>query len=126
MLELYVGCYNLGYPLQELTFPGQNPSRTLSTSSLVGSSTVPGATSVSPTAVPVSPTSVSKTTVNVPSTSPASSGAVTGSSTSPASSGTVTGSSTATSSTSTPTGAALGLVTGGVWALAAAVIGFVA
>ncbi|KAG1753231.1 hypothetical protein EDB19DRAFT_817590 [Suillus lakei] len=35
--QLYVSCYDYGYTLQELTLPGQNPSRTLSTSLLVGS-----------------------------------------------------------------------------------------
>lgn len=37
MPELFVSCYDYGYTLQELTLPGQNPSRTLSTSLLVGS-----------------------------------------------------------------------------------------
>lgn len=35
--QLIVSCYDYGYTLQELTLPGQNPSRTLSTSLLVGS-----------------------------------------------------------------------------------------
>lgn len=64
--QLYVSCYDYGYTLKEFTLPGQNPSRTLSTSLLVGSAF----------------TSTSASSVLPSSTSPASSG------TSPASSGT--------------------------------------
>ncbi|KAJ8592667.1 hypothetical protein M405DRAFT_812386 [Rhizopogon salebrosus TDB-379] len=111
--NLYVACADLGYPLQELTFPGQNPSRTLSTS--FTGSTLP-ATSTSSSSVSMT---LSQSVVNPSSI-------VSPSSTSP-SSGTTTGSSTATSSTSTSTGAALGVGSGtkGVWAVAAAVAGLV-
>ncbi|KAG1739904.1 uncharacterized protein EDB91DRAFT_372965 [Suillus paluster] len=139
---LYLSCYDYGYTLQELTLPGQNPSRTLSTSLPVSSSTTATsvsatatsvsatATSVSATATTVSATAttvsatattVSASTVLSSSTSPASSGTAT----SPASSGTLTSptSSSATPS-STTTSAALRLGTGGgVWALAAAAVG---
>ncbi|KAG2064151.1 hypothetical protein BDR04DRAFT_1110539 [Suillus decipiens] len=107
--ELYVSCYDNGYTLQELTLPGQNPSRTLSTSSPAGTSTTTG---TSPVSV-LSSTSVSKITVLPSSVSSASSGTST------------SANGTATSSTSTPTtsSAALGLSAGesGVWALAAVI-----
>ncbi|KAG2038539.1 hypothetical protein BDR03DRAFT_954344 [Suillus americanus] len=111
--QLYVACYDYGYSLQELTFPGQNPSRTLSTSSPVGTSTGTSPTSVSvPTSVSAS-TSIIQTTILPSSTLPASSGTST------------SASGTATSSTSTPTtsSAALGLSVGGngVWAVVAAI-----
>ncbi|KAG1811188.1 uncharacterized protein BJ212DRAFT_1589440 [Suillus subaureus] len=111
--ELYVACVDYGYSLQELTFPGQNPSRTLSTTSRAETSTVTG----------TSPASVSVPTISQITILP--------SSTSPASSGTSTSASgTATSSTSTPatSGAALGLVSAGgsgVWALVTAAIGLI-
>ncbi|KAG1811190.1 uncharacterized protein BJ212DRAFT_1483854 [Suillus subaureus] len=111
--QLYVACVDYGYSLQELTFPGQNPSRTLSTSSRAGTSTVAG---TSPASVSV-PT-ILQTTILPSSTSPASSGKLT------------SASSTATSSTSTPatSGAALGLARAGgsgVWALVTAAIGLI-
>ncbi|KAG1767721.1 hypothetical protein EV702DRAFT_1146237 [Suillus placidus] len=56
--QLYVSCFDYGYTLKELTLPGQNPSRTLSTSLLVGSAF----------------TSTSASSVLPSSTSPASSG----------------------------------------------------
>ncbi|KAG1767735.1 hypothetical protein EV702DRAFT_747849 [Suillus placidus] len=118
--QLYVSCYGYGYSLQELTFPGQNPSRTLSTSSHAGTSTV---VSTSPASVssftsvsaPTQATSISKTVTVLPSSA------------SPASSGTANG--TTTSSTSKPTisSAALGLSSGGsrMWSLVAAAIGLI-
>ncbi|KAG1753229.1 hypothetical protein EDB19DRAFT_817576 [Suillus lakei] len=121
--NLYISCSDYGYSLQELTFPGQNPSRTLSTSSLTATSTIVG---TSPTSVSV-PTSVSApTSVSVP----ISQTTILPSSTSPASSGTsVSASGTATSSTSASatSSAALGLGTvgNGIWALVAAAIGLV-
>ncbi|OAX36252.1 hypothetical protein K503DRAFT_318690 [Rhizopogon vinicolor AM-OR11-026] len=108
--ELYTSCYDQGYTLQELTLPGQNPSRTLSTSSPVTTSLVT-ATSSSIGVI----TSLLKTTIStIPS-----------STINP--SGTANGSSTTTSSTSTSTGAALGVNSGKrkIWALAAAAAGLI-
>ncbi|KAG1753230.1 hypothetical protein EDB19DRAFT_817660 [Suillus lakei] len=45
--QLYVSCSDYGYSLQELTLPGQNPSRTLSASTIVGTSPTSVPTSVS-------------------------------------------------------------------------------
>lgn len=116
--QLYVSYYDYGYSLQELTFPGQNPSRTLSTSSRAGTSAGVGTSPASapvPTSVTVSaPTSISKTTI-LPSSA------------SPASSGTANGTTTSSTSTSTTSSAALGLNVGGSgdWALITATIGLI-
>ncbi|KAG0700082.1 hypothetical protein DFH29DRAFT_768551, partial [Suillus ampliporus] len=98
---LYVSCYDYGYTLQELTFPGQNPSRTLSTSLIVATSPASSGTA----------------------TSHASSGTAT----SPSSSGTATSSTSSTAPSSTPTSAAprLGASGSGVWVLAAVAVGLV-
>ncbi|KAG1845662.1 hypothetical protein F4604DRAFT_1504353, partial [Suillus subluteus] len=72
--NLYVACYDNGYSLQELTFPGQNPSRTLSTSSPAGTPTSTSPASVSVLTSVSAPTSISQTTILPSSTSPASSG----------------------------------------------------
>lgn len=42
MDDFYVSCYDRGYPLQKLTLPGQDPSRTPSTYSRVGTSSIHG------------------------------------------------------------------------------------
>ncbi|KIK48068.1 hypothetical protein CY34DRAFT_798697 [Suillus luteus UH-Slu-Lm8-n1] len=118
--QLYVSCYEYGYSLQELTFPGQNPSRTLSTSSRAGTSTGVGTSSASTSPTPVlsptsvsAPTSISKTTI-LPSSA------------SPASSGTASGTTTSSTSTSTTSSAALGLNVGSRdWALITAAIGLI-
>jgi hypothetical protein len=65
MLELFVSCYDFGYTLQELTLPGQNPSRTLSTSLLVGSAFTSTSTST------VLPSSTSSSTATSTPTSAA-------------------------------------------------------
>ncbi|KAG1902828.1 uncharacterized protein F5891DRAFT_1021356 [Suillus fuscotomentosus] len=118
---LYVSCSDYGYSLQELTLPGQNPSRTLLTSSSTRTST-DGGTSPSPTSVssPTSlsvPTSIQTTTILSSSTSLGSSGTST------------SGNGTATSSASEPTtsSAALGLSTGGsgILALFATAVGLI-
>ncbi|KAG1858340.1 hypothetical protein C8R48DRAFT_834897 [Suillus tomentosus] len=118
---LYVSCSDYGYSLQELTLPGQNPSRTLLTSSSARTST-DGGTSPSPTSVssPTSlsmPTSIQTTTILSSSTSLGSSGTST------------SGNGTATSSASEPTtsSAALGLSTGGsgILALFATAVGLI-
>ncbi|KAG2345039.1 hypothetical protein BDR05DRAFT_145573 [Suillus weaverae] len=114
--NLYVSCVDYGYSLQELTFPGQNPSRTLSTSSHAGTSTSPASvSSFTSVSAPTQVTSISKTVTVLPSSASLSS------------SGTANG--TTTSSTSKPTfsSAALGLSTGGsrMWSLVAAAIGLI-
>ncbi|KAG2130989.1 uncharacterized protein EDB93DRAFT_1255647 [Suillus bovinus] len=124
---LYVSCSDYGYSLQELTLPGQNASRSLSTSrirtsTVVGTSSSPESvappTSVSSPTSASAPTSISTTTIMSSSTPFASSGTST------------SANGTATSSTSEPTtsSAALGLSTGGsrVLALVAVAIGLIA
>ncbi|KAG2365642.1 hypothetical protein BDR07DRAFT_1398266 [Suillus spraguei] len=109
--KLYVACYDNGYTLQELTFPRQNPSYTLSTSSPAGISAITSTSSVSVS----SPTPISKTTVLFSSISPTPSGTLTS----------ANGTATLSASTPTTSSAALGLSAeeSGIWALAAAVIG---
>lgn len=63
--QLFVSCYDFGYTLQELTLPGQNPSRTLSTSLLVGSAFTSTSTST------VLPSSTSSSTATSTPTSAA-------------------------------------------------------
>ncbi|KAG2147955.1 hypothetical protein DEU56DRAFT_102829 [Suillus clintonianus] len=62
--QLFVSCFDYGYTLQELTLPGQNPSRTLSTSLLVGS--LPTATSTSTLSTSTSPASSGSATSSTP------------------------------------------------------------
>ncbi|KAG2151712.1 hypothetical protein BD769DRAFT_1658146 [Suillus cothurnatus] len=123
--NLYVACYNYGYSLQELTFPGQNPSRTLSTTSRDITSTITGTspasvssptTSVSaPTSVTSTPTFISQTTILPSSASSVSSGTSTS----------TNGTATSPTSVSTTSSAALSVRGSGVWALVAAALGLI-
>ncbi|KAG2151713.1 hypothetical protein BD769DRAFT_1658147 [Suillus cothurnatus] len=125
--NIYVACYDYGYSLQELTFPGQNPSRTLSTTSSDIISTITGTTPASvssptttvsvPTSVTSTPTFISQTTILPSSASSVSSGMSTS----------TNGTATSPTSVSATSSAALKLsVRGsGVWALVAAAMGLI-
>ncbi|KAG2151714.1 hypothetical protein BD769DRAFT_1002 [Suillus cothurnatus] len=101
--DLYATCYERGYSLPELTFPGQNPSSILSTSSYTITSTVTGTSPASvsspPTTVSV-PTSVTSASTSISQTTILSSSA---SSTSSGTSTSTNGAATSTTSTSQTT-----------------------
>ncbi|KAG2151710.1 hypothetical protein BD769DRAFT_973 [Suillus cothurnatus] len=101
--NIYVSCYNSGYPLQELTLPGQNPSRTLPTTSSDITSTTTDTSSASvsaSTSVTSVSSSISQTTILPSSSSSTSSGTSTSASDTTTSTITITPTTALPSSTS--------------------------